>query len=791
MSDQEAALAELLGEVNRGRVSPRTTSEPAATTDARDDDVANLLNLGNLDITSDASTAPDDVFARLLDDESGLEAELMRYADHDVVRDIMRGEASGLKDRARDVTSKLRAVELESIQDYVGESANLLQLHEQLEGCDDILATMESMLSGFKSDLGKISGEIKSLQDQSVGMSVKLRNRKAAEARLGTFVETLTVPPELIRAVVEDDVSEDYLKHLVELDRRLAHIDAAVDAKDAAAVADVQPELARLRAAAAKKARDFLMQKLYSLRKPKTNIQIIQQNVLLRFKYLVTFLRVHAPEILTEVRACYVETMSRVLRQALQGYASSLSRLQQNMPRDLLGSEEGIAGGAGGGFFGQFSGAGVGSAAATAMKNRASVFSLGSRAEVLDALETTPPLIIHQAESSGVKFPHERLFRSAHKLLMDTATFEYLFCAEFWAGDHPGVFSDLFAAPLAAMEEHLAGASASAGPASSLFGGTGTHDAVGLLLMIRVNREHRVIMSRRRVPCLDHYLDGVNLSLWPRFKAVFDAHIKSVTDATASPSGVDALWTDDVRTHYVTRRYAEFASAMLALGDGLEDGQLGSNLERARAAVVELLERLADKFAPNRKRRTVFLVNNYDCACSVLREVRAVGQNEDAAEGTSSVDGGATRKFFEEGLAAHCDAFVEEELAGRFGKLIDFTRRAEAARREDEETATTSPGDEDLNPTTGAMLMRDFAERWKGAIETMHKDVIGNFGNLHRGMDVLQRALSQLLIYYTRFCGPEGVLARMGPEGAALCKDAISNPAFIYEIKRHSTSRIS
>ena len=286
-------------------------------------------------------------------------------------------------------------------------------------------------------------------------------------------------------------------------------------------------------------------------------------------------------------------------------------------------------------------------------------------------------------------------------------------------------------------------------------------------------------------------MDGVNLSLWPRFKAVFDAHIKSVTDATASPSGVDALWTDDVRTHYVTRRYAEFASAMLALGDGLEDGQLGSNLERARAAVVELLERLADKFAPNRKRRTVFLVNNYDCACSVLREVRAVGQNGDAAEGTSSVDGGATRKFFEEGLAAHCDAFVEEELAGRFGKLIDFTRRAEAARREDEETATTSPGDEDLNPTTGAMLMRDFAERWKGAIETMHKDVIGNFGNLHRGMDVLQRALSQLLIYYTRFCGPEGVLARMGPEGAALCKDAISNPAFIYEIKRHSTSRIS
>ena len=51
--------------------------------------------------------------------------------------------------------------------------------------------------------------------------------------------------------------------------------------------------------------------------------------------------------------------------------------------------------------------------------------------------------------------------------------------------------------------------------------------------------------------------------------------------------------------------------------------------------------------------------------------------------------------------------------------------------------------------------------------------------------------LSQLLVYYTRFTGPDGVLAQMGPDGAALCKDAVTNPAFMYEIKRHSQSRIN
>lgn len=36
--------------------------------------------------------------------------------------------------------------------------------------------------------------------------------------------------------------------------------------------------------------------------------------------------------------------------------------------------------------------------------------------------------------------------------------------------------------------------------------------------MIRLNSEHRSLMSRRRVPCLDDYLDRINLLLWPRFK---------------------------------------------------------------------------------------------------------------------------------------------------------------------------------------------------------------------------------------------------------------------------------
>ena len=71
--------------------------------------------------------------------------------------------------------------------------------------------------------------------------------------------------------------------------------------QSSAAHSDVQPELERLRAKAVAKAREYLMSRTYALRKPKTNIQILQQNMLLRFRYLVTFLRKHGPEVFGEV----------------------------------------------------------------------------------------------------------------------------------------------------------------------------------------------------------------------------------------------------------------------------------------------------------------------------------------------------------------------------------------------------------------------------------------------------------------------------------------------------------
>ncbi len=55
------------------------------------------------------------------------------------------------------------------------------------------------MLLSFQSDLGSISTEILALQQQSVQMNVKLRNRQAVRAELSQFVNDMVVNENMIR----------------------------------------------------------------------------------------------------------------------------------------------------------------------------------------------------------------------------------------------------------------------------------------------------------------------------------------------------------------------------------------------------------------------------------------------------------------------------------------------------------------------------------------------------------------------------------------------------------------
>ncbi|KAM0838448.1 hypothetical protein ACQ4PT_060954 [Festuca glaucescens] len=690
------------------------------------------------------------------DNESldGLEQELQDCKNDEEVANIL---ANGIKmrDYTKGVENSIRQVELDSIQDYITESENLVLLHDQICDCDNILSQMETVLTGFQTEIGSISSEIKVLQEKSMDMGLKLKNRKAAECKLSKFVEDIIVPPRMIDIIVDGEVNDEYLKTVEILSKKIKFIEADSMVKSSKALKDVQPEVERLRQKAVSKIFEFIIQKFYALRKPKTNIQILQQSVL-KYKYTIVFLKEHAKEIYAEVRAAYIDTMNKVLSAHFRAYIQALEKLQLDIATstDLLGVETRSTGY-------------LFSIGKEPLKARSSVFALGERINVLKDIDQ-PALIPHIAEAKSQKYPYEVLFRSLQKLLIDTATSEldccffcfliyliygskwqpddistdcrYLFSDDFF-GDE-SLFQDIFAGPIQVVDEYFNAVLLNC------------YDAIGIMLMIRIMHQHQLIMFRRRIPCLDSYLDKVNMSLWPRFKMVFDLHLSSLRNAN-----IRTLWEDDVHPHYVTRRYAEFTASLVHLNVEYGDGQLDLNLERLRMAIEDLLVKLAKMF-PKPKLQTVFLINNYDLTIAILKE--------------AGTDGGKAQLHFEEVLKSNIAIYVEELLLEHFSDLIKFVKTRTS---EDAASSSDKASIGDVEP-----LVKDFASRWKAAIELMHKDVITSFSNFLCGMEILKAALTQLLLYYTRLT--ECVKRVNG--GSSLNKDLVSISSILYEIKKYS-----
>lgn len=658
----------------------------------------------------------------------GLEEELEECKNDDVVANIL-SKGMKLREYTKGVENNLRQVELDSIQDYIKESDNLVSLHDQIRDCDTILSQMEALLSGFQTEIGSISSDIKILQEKSMDMGLRLKNRKVAEAKLSKFVEDIIVPPRMIDIVADGEVNDEYMRTLEILSKKLKFVEVDPMVKTSQALNDVQPELEKLRQKAVSKVFDFMVQKLYALRKPKTNIQILQQSVLLKYKCIISFLKEHGKEVYLEVRAAYIDTMNKVLSAQFRAYIQALEKLQLDIATssDLIGVETRSSG--------------LFSRGREPLKNRSAVFALGERINVLKEIEE-PPLIPHIAEAGSKKYPYEVLFRSLQKLLLDTASSEYLFCDDFFG--EQSVFYDIFSGPFAVIDEHF----------NSIL--PNSYDAIGLMLMIRIVHQHQLVMSRRRIPCLDSFLDKVNIALWPRFKIVFDLHLSSLRNAN-----IRILWEDDVHPHYVMRRYAEFTASLIHLNGEYRDGQIELNMERLRMAVDDLLVKLAKMF-PKQKLQTVFLINNYDMTISVLKE--------------AGPEGGKIQQHFEYLLKNNTSIFVEELLLEHFSDLIKFVKTRAS---EDPSSGSERPP---VMASEVEPIVKDFASRWKSAIELMHNDVITSFSNFLCGMDILRAALTQLLLYYTRLSDS---MKRISG-GTALNKDLVSISSIMYEVKKFS-----
>jgi len=603
------------------------------------------------------------------------------------------------------------------VQD-IDQAHAMAELHSEIKACDGILANMETLLGGFQQELGNIGKEIQSLQDKSTIMNFQLKNRMSAQNQMSAVIDGALVSPKLIRKICDAEINEAWIGYVTDLNNKMAFI-RSHHGKSIQIFREVIPELEKLRLKACDRIREFLIDKIKSLRNPSANIAIIQQNVLLKYKELYWFLLERHGEAATEVRAVYVNTVGNYYHALFEKYAYSIVKFQTVGPEagEFLGA---VTGDADAGMASYLPTFGLFKSAAPAPKSN--VYTLGDRVSLL--LQGDSGIILsHVAEASTQRYPFETLFKSLNRLLLDNASSEYVFTYDF------------FVSPK--NRTHKPGHKGAGGPAmaSAIFEETfrptssiimtiakeyteSTFDAIGLLICIRLNQQHGLIMSHRRIPCLDDYINAMNLLLWPRFQNIMDLHVDSVKKASASR----CLPNKDVHPHYMIRRYAEFASSILFLNQGYDDALLLNSLARLRAEVENLLKRMSLEFT-DKKKRLIFLINNYDMVSSILNGYAA-----------QSFD--AEKAHFATALDSTIVEYVEELLRPLFGSLIRFVGEHEKDK--------TKLADVGMFET----VAKDFQQRWKPALDDISSQVMQSFSNFQNGSRVLQGAVTRLLNYY-------------------------------------------
>lgn len=680
------------------------------------------LNLRDLDLTSDEFIL-DEVDIHI---QANLEDELVKEA-------LKTGV--DLRQYSKQVETELQHIEQASIKDYIKESQNIASLHNQITACDSILERMEQMLSSFQADLSSISCEIQTLQEQSVAMNIKLKNRQSVRSELSQLVDELVVPSTMIGVILDTPVVEqEFVEQLHELNNKINYVKEQ-SFRETLACQDVQDILDRLKIKAVSKIREFILQKIYSFRKPMTNYQI-PQNALLKYRFFYQFLLANERHVAKEVRDEYVDSMSKIYFSYFKSYTGRLMKVQYEEVADkddLMGVEDTAKKG----FFSKPS-----------LKNRNTIFTLGNRGAVISSAELEAPILVpHAAQKSDARYPFETLFRSQHYALLDNSCREFLFLCDFFmvtGNSAQDLFNIIMGKTLTMFLKHI----------STYV--SDCYDSIAVFLCIHIILRFKAITAKRNIPAIDKYWETVLEILWPRFELILELNIQSIRNTDPQRLG-----TLDTRPHYITRRYAEFSSAIVSINQTFPNEKTHTLLGQLQVEVENFVLRMAAEF-PSRKEQLVFLINNYDMMLSVLMER--------AADGSKEVEG------FQQLLLARTQEFIEEILSAPFGGMIGFVKESEALIEKGQLERLRN------DEARVNQLVRGFAGSWKQSVENLSQDVMRSFTNFKNGTGIIQGALTQLIQYYHRF---HKVLSQPAFKSLSVRSELINIHHLMVEVKKH------
>ncbi|VEN56786.1 unnamed protein product [Callosobruchus maculatus] len=617
-----------------------------------------------------------------------------------VVQDILN-TFTDLRHYSREIENELRFTENQSIKVYMKESENIASLHNQITACDQILERMENMLLDFQNDLGSISSEILTLQRKSISMSQELANRQAIRGQLSQFIDDISVPENLIVAIMDLPVTDkEFLTQLQLLNHKLSFIKEQ-SFKETKSCSDVKEILEKLKIRCMSKIRTYLLEQVSKFKKPMANYQIPQNN-LLKHKGHYEFLLSNERNIAEEIRNEYIDTMSKIYFSYFKSYESRVMKLkyeETTSKDDLMGIEDTAA------TRGLFN---------KSLKQKATVFTIGNRGDILNQ-QLEAPIIVPHAQTKN-RYPFEALFRSVQYALVDNACREYLFiCEYFMVKDQAAidVFYQIMEKTLTLLQKNIESYVSNC------------YDSIAIFLCFHLVLRYKIMCHKRCVPALDQYWERLEKEvLLPRFEFIVRLNIQSIRDCDVTRFNLE------LGPHYIARRYAEFSAALVSISENFPNELVSSLLAELQDEVEMFIFRMAGVF-PERKEQLIFLINNYDMILAIIME--------------RTRDNSKEAEVFRQRLSSKSGEYAEQILHPQFGELIQYVKECEYYMEHADMKRLKQ-----LEPKS-VEIAQNFTANWKRSLEDLNRQVLISFPNLVTGSSLLQLALTQLVQYYHRF----------------------------------------
>ncbi|KAJ5893783.1 hypothetical protein N7495_005474 [Penicillium taxi] len=486
------------------------------------------------------------------------------------------------------------------------------ELHISITGCDDVSKSVELYLNDFQTELGAVSAEIETLQTRSTQLNSMLGNRRNVERLLGPAVEEISISPKAVRTIVEGPMDENWVRALNEIDARTASIEAKASSSSGfKAFEDIRPLLVDLKNKAIERIRNYLVSQIRAMRSPNINSQIIQQQRLVKFKDLYSYLSKAHPTLAGEIAQAYVNTMRWYYTSNFTRYIQALEKIKV-YPSD----QNEVLGGNPSSHRGNIvPGGRAGSAAHDP-------FSLGRRIDVIRNGHQAA-LSSYLAEEDTTYHGIEVPFRNFNIALVDNVSAEYSFLTEFFS---PLTFHQISRKATEIFELVFA-------LGQNLIKKLIDHttDSLGVLMCVRLNQHSAFELQRRKVPVADSYVNGINMHLWPRFQVIMDLHGESLkrVGSNTGRSAISALSIaggDDMKQssapHFLTQRFGQLLHGILVLSSEAGDDEPVSNsLARLRSEFNTLLVKLS-RNGTDAKRRERFLFNNYSLILTIISDTQ-------------------------------------------------------------------------------------------------------------------------------------------------------------------------